>query len=372
MTDILKEFIISISNPNIQIYILRLCGLIYGEALGDALGASHEGTTKTRLAQIYPNGVQGFPEVLANNSAKNQDWTDDTDQLILLMETLNENDMQFCELTFASKLKKWKMHGFPELGDIYGKGAGSYFSRVVLHDQFEIEPLIASEEVYNQLGRKPASNGAIMRTAIMGILANWSDPTVCMTFCTHWDDKCVVSCLMITRIIHRILYHQLQIEHLNDAFLMHKIFDKTLLNFCYYDEHKDELQKYRNIIFNENLDRSLELLDLGNEFAVGWGYTLKCLGSAIWALRKLYKLYVTFNKSHADAYKEIILLVINQGGDTDTNAAVCGALIGCFIGYSNLDAKWLDRLKHKNWLDLKIINFITKNIINDLKVVIKD
>lgn len=38
------------------------------------------------------------------------------------------------------------------------------------------------------------------------------------------------------------------------------------------------------------------------------------------------------------------------GGDSDTNGAVAGSLLGALFGYSNLPTSWLHDLKHREWL----------------------
>jgi hypothetical protein len=38
------------------------------------------------------------------------------------------------------------------------------------------------------------------------------------------------------------------------------------------------------------------------------------------------------------------------GGDSDTNGAVAGSLLGCLFGYNNLPDHWVRELKHNGWL----------------------
>jgi ADP-ribosyl-[dinitrogen reductase] hydrolase len=40
--------------------------------------------------------------------------------------------------------------------------------------------------------------------------------------------------------------------------------------------------------------------------------------------------------------------VVSLGGDTDTNAAVAGALLGALVGEGGLPSAWLDRLQDRN------------------------
>ena len=46
----------------------------------------------------------------------------------------------------------------------------------------------------------------------------------------------------------------------------------------------------------------------------------------------------------------LVVFLILQGGDADTNGAVAGALLGCKLGSSALPPTWLKGLKHKGWL----------------------
>ncbi|KAH3705831.1 ADPribosylglycohydrolase superfamily protein [Pelomyxa schiedti] len=45
------------------------------------------------------------------------DWTDDTDQLILILQGILETGGTVSETNFAMKLIHWIKQGFPELGD---------------------------------------------------------------------------------------------------------------------------------------------------------------------------------------------------------------------------------------------------------------
>ena len=47
---------------------------------------------------------------------------------------------------------------------------------------------------------------------------------------------------------------------------------------------------------------------------------------------------------HADALEASVVDTVMRGGDTDTNAAICGALLGAVYGHSAIPAQWTDRL----------------------------
>ena len=114
--------------------INRLLGCAYGQALGDAYGLSTEFEDRRRVAQNYPDPstLIPFPDyVLTGHSRRwtRGDWTDDTDQWILILDTLTEH--QGDVKVFAKKLKSWIRNGYPELGDHGGMGLGANVSQVV-------------------------------------------------------------------------------------------------------------------------------------------------------------------------------------------------------------------------------------------------
>lgn len=49
---------------------------------------------------------------------------------------------------------------------------------------------------------------------------------------------------------------------------------------------------------------------------------------------------------HAESPEQGIINTVKSGGDTDTNAAIAGALIGAYFGYDSFPNKWLDTVQN--------------------------
>lgn len=49
---------------------------------------------------------------------------------------------------------------------------------------------------------------------------------------------------------------------------------------------------------------------------------------------------------HAHGLEDGVVDTISRGGDTDTNAAICGALLGAVCGREAIPAQWLDSLQY--------------------------
>jgi len=69
------------------------------------------------------------------------------------------------------------------------------------------------------------------------------------------------------------------------------------------------------------------------------GYVLLCLERAFITLRD------------ASSFEEGLIDVVNAGGDSDTNAAVAGALLGARFGFAAIPERWLVALLGRDELD---------------------
>ncbi len=52
-----------------------------------------------------------------------------------------------------------------------------------------------------------------------------------------------------------------------------------------------------------------------------------------------------------DSFEEAITEIINLGGDTDTSAAILGALAGAYYGVDAIPERWLDGLQNREGID---------------------
>jgi len=128
--DLLESVFANATDKNL---INRLLGCAYGQALGDAYGLSTEFEDREKVAYNYPDKTKliPFPKYVStwhNRRWNEGDWTDDTDQWILILDTLMFHDGD--EKVFAKKLTNWIRCGYPELGDHGGMGLGANVSQV--------------------------------------------------------------------------------------------------------------------------------------------------------------------------------------------------------------------------------------------------
>lgn len=312
-------------------------GLIYGSLIGDALGIQFEFYKKNL---INVNDLTYKPSHFLPIEAGR--WSDDGDNILLLLETIIESKDDIIDhKIYAKKLKNWYYNGFKILGDkVGGIGCGNTISAVITNEHFDSDPHLSSKIIYEKT--KSNSNGAIMKIAIIGIISDDIEQVIQNTInickVTHDSMLVIVSCLIITLIVHLSKYNNfLDKSYKPLIFIFQKI--KIYINQLTKNE-LDDLYKYINI-------SKLSEINLDEDFKVS--YTLKCMACVIWSINNIYL-----------GYNNILKEIYSYGGDTDTNGCVVGGVIGFILGKSSIDFNWIDNIKHQDFINYNINNLIKK------------
>lgn len=308
----------------------KVKGLVYGQAIGDAIGLGTEFMSKFLVNFHYPNGLQDYSEIFQDAHRarwKKGEWTDDTDQMLCILDSVLENEKVDYKHV-AYKIFLWAYGG--------GKGIGRTVYKALSNPKFYETPHEIAEKNWIESGKYAAANGAVMRTAILGVweyedLEKVIQNTEDVAKITHFDPRCIGSSVLVTTVISKILLGENDYESL---------YQFALETSKKYDDRIEEyLEKSRN---------NLSDLALGEKEKIG--YTLKTLGAGFWALKQ-------------NDFRSTISDIIHEGGDADTNGAVAGALLGTKLGFSKLPQSWLKGLLNKEVLEEKIQKlFLLMNI----------
>ncbi len=178
----------------------RIHGILFGQAIGDALGLAAEGMSCSRVAATYPNGVNGYADILQDDFRRRWtpgEWTDDTCQMLCILDsllqhrTVNPNDI-------AARFVGWFQHD--------GRGIGRQTYNILRMPQYAQRPYDAAEFFWKFSRYNSAPNGALMRTCITGIWDYRDEAAVFANtekICrlTHFDPRCIGSCIIVAHII---------------------------------------------------------------------------------------------------------------------------------------------------------------------------
>ncbi|KAJ3047387.1 hypothetical protein HK097_011575 [Rhizophlyctis rosea] len=386
----------------------KIRGILFGAALGDAIGLATEFLTREESLHVYgpehPTFAFGDDATLPNAVPflvdphrarwKVGDFTDDTDQqLLILLSFLRSGGTRIKPNDFAKRLQMWVKQGLRCL-DKPPCGIGQTTWNIVTAEGYAKDPCGTARRYWERMGRKVAPNGAVMRTAIIGALLAPKGAeavraaTDALARTTHADPRCVTRCVIVTSLIQRILSGTAP-----NTDLLRDVVNASVGSPEEHHQEDDEVDRTGNeadrskkrkcgishekVPKKPKLERvadpvrtnilcgicdaaksellrfcfpsTLEILQLDDEDGIG--YTYRTLGSGLWALSQLLNCLTTNpSASPASTFKSLITELTIQGGDADTNCAVAGALMGAVVGYSGLPKEWLKGLIHHHWL----------------------
>ena len=302
----------------------KIKGTIYGQAIGDALGLGTEFMDSAEMAQKYPNGLKHYSEIYQDRHRSRWeigDWTDDTDMMLCIANAIIDDEA--VNLThIASNFKEWAE------GEPMGIGINTY--KVLKIGDYVDKPFDVAKLIWTMSRKDSAANGGLMRTSIVGLFPTDVEQhaaDICRL--THYDPRCVGSCVIVSELIHSLVYDSQPLS-----------FEQIIEIGKKYD---DRIEEYVYMA----KDGTVESLRLQDEKTMG--YTLKTLAIALWAYW------------HSSSFQDGLLTVVNAGGDADTNAAVACAILGAKYGYCSIPTEYTDGLINREQLN-KVIDKLEKVI----------
>ena len=272
-------------------------GALLGLAAGNLLGLPVEGWSSDQIANRYPDGVTDIEP-----AERNLPMDDDLALTVELAEALLQQDQDLPD-NFARRLIDWRHQN--------GRGIGITTSNVITLLERGYHHTQAPRMVYEDRGRI-APNGGIMRCAPVALFRR-NQPQLLIAetaqtcAVTHHAPECQWSCILLNAAIAMLLRGQTpSIGDLADA--------------AHLDGAPPEIaEKIRAVTQAPeplHFDRGLI------------GHTLLCLQAAMWALTTPLTL------------ESALVRLVRQGGDTDTNGAVAGTVLGARYGARTIPSRW--------------------------------
>lgn len=301
----------------------KMLGCLYGQAIGDALGLGSEFLDKTEVLKYYPNGLCEYSQIIQDDHRKRWPkgaWTDDTEMMICIMKAYNAG--LFNVRLIANNFKLWFEEDPP--------GIGGHTFKVLCMKEYVDQPELSSKLWWDLSGQNSAANGALMRTSVVGLLRdNVEKQTEDICKLTHFDQRCVGSCVIATLIIHNLIWNDKELSYEEISLIAQKYHSEIIdwIKVAYYSEE-------------------LSQLNLDDNFSIG--YTLRTLSAALWCYW------------HSSSFLEGLLSIVNEGGDADSNAAISCAILGAKFGYSSIPNYYIDNLHGREYYQHLISDFLKK------------
>jgi ADP-ribosyl-[dinitrogen reductase] hydrolase len=278
----------------------RVAGALIGSAVGDALGAPFEFGPPGQFSARFPTEARGVAtEMCGGGSLRWEpgEFTDDTQMALLTAWSLLERG-GLDEADVFDRFRRWAQAEPPDIGSQ---------TRVVLGSG---RPWDVAATEYFQLHGHAAGNGSLMRATPAAIRFSREGRGLTMdaarriSALTHGDPAAGEGCAVFAELVRVALDGGDPLAAVPAA-LQHVA-----------PEHRD---RWAAVLAPDwTPDRATE----------SNGAVWPTLGQAVWALRR------------GRSFAEVLRLVIDLGGDTDTGAEVAGGLAGAVYGIAGIPIRW--------------------------------
>jgi len=297
----------------------RFIGCLYGQAIGDALGLGTEFLVKEGVKFYYPEELTRYNQIVRDNHRRRwheADWTDDTDMMLCIADAIIKHNGIVDDNTLhdiARNFKNWMQS--PDC-----MGIGNLIYKALSIGDYMEKPHEVAQMLWEMSKKQNAPNGGIMRTSVVGLLKdNVERAAADICKLTHYDPRCVGSCVVASEIIHDLVYENRQMTI------------SEIKEMC--QQYDDRMLPFVELAVNAS---DIDELELDDEDALG--YTLKAFSAALWCM------------FHSESFTDGLFAVVNAGGDADTNAAIACAMLGAKFGASSIPAYYKDNLyKHDEY-----------------------
>ncbi|MCE2499820.1 MAG: ADP-ribosylglycohydrolase family protein [Dehalococcoidia bacterium] len=297
-------------------------GVLLGLAAGNLLGLPVEGAWHHDIAATYPDGLTEIDPREANLP-----MDDDLAQAVDLGEALLGGGDYVRE--FADRLIAWARGN--------GRGMGITTGEVIR--QLEIgHPLPEPARIIYERRGRIAPNGGVMRCAPVAV-ARRSDPALLISdsaatcAVTHYAPACQWSCIIINAAI---------------ALLLDGVTPDLAALFA--AARADGCPDLAAIAHADGIPADvLDTIAAGDAPPgdISWlfcdhrliGHTLLALQVGLWAAATPLN------------FEDALVASVSAGGDTDTNAAVAGAVLGTRYGASAIPERWLECIPQRERIE---------------------
>ncbi|HTY63835.1 MAG TPA: inositol monophosphatase family protein [Acidobacteriota bacterium] len=286
--------------------LARAQGCLLGQFAGDALGSQVEFQTSASIRSQFPDGLRDLDDGGMFDTIGGQP-TDDSEMALMLARCL-VREGEFDAGAVMDAYLYWQSSDPFDLGVTTGAALGA----AQRGNSREERLRLAAQSAYQD----SEANGSLMRVSPLGIFG-WARPHDAAAWAcedsdlTHPNRVCREACASFVRAIAAAISGA-------DA------------QACY----RAALQEARRG-GTAAITRALEAA------AAGPPQKMDAHQSG-WALLALQNAF--YRLLHSETFEDALVQTVACGGDTDTNAAICGALLGAVHGRDSVPARWRRRI----------------------------
>ncbi|MFO0659799.1 MAG: inositol monophosphatase family protein [Polyangiaceae bacterium] len=286
----------------------RAQGCLLGQLVGDSLGSLVEFESTREIAQKYPNGVRHLADGGTWGTLAGQP-TDDSELALSLARSLLKK-RAYDPLDALEWYVRWYRSDPFDMGGTTARALGAA-SRA-----FELgsNPLV---EVASHALTTSQANGALMRVSPLGIFGVKLDPRE-LWQCSL-EDAMLTHPHVVCQYANAVFTHAISIA-VREGLDARSVWSRTIA-FAQQAGTAEHAPVVLEML--EGADKAPP-----DDFMTHQGWVLVALRNAFYQLL------------HAPTFEEGVVDSVMRGGDTDTNAAIAGALLGAVHGREAIPRSW--------------------------------
>jgi ADP-ribosyl-[dinitrogen reductase] hydrolase len=287
-------------------------GLLFGIAIGDALGVPVEFMSRKHL---QANPVTCMREYGTHHQPAGT-WSDDSSMSFLLVEQLIKGydveglGKQFCQWY---QYNYWTPHG-----EIFDMGVAT---------RNALDKVAKGVSAYEsgECDDYSNGNGSLMR--ILPLAIYLQDKPIDQRFCitkevsgiTHSHIRSVIGCFFAIEFMIQLLAGKDKCDAYSEA-------QNIVRDYLHLiDIKSSEIELYNRILFDD-------ISRIPEQDIYSSGYVLHTLEASLWA-------FLT-----TENFKDAVLKAVNLGDDADTIGAITGGMAGLFYCFEQIPEEWINQL----------------------------
>lgn len=290
----------------------KIKGMLFGIAIGDALGVPAEFMSRAHLRQ---NPIENFNSNHFNIENRGV-WSDDSSLTFCLAETIIEG---FSIELLGQKIKAWFQENYWAPKDV------AFEIGIATHNAIDrLEKGVSATES-GENGEYSNGNGSLMRVAPLAFyLLNESieqrfQIIKSVSSVTHGHIRSVISCFFYVELLQNLLHSTDKFEAFENA--QNTVRDYINSTSC----NNDEKALFLRLFYDK-------IQDYEEDEIFSSAYVIHTLEASIWCFL------------NTNNYESAVLKAVNLGHDSDTTGSVTGALAGIFYGNESIKKEFKEKV----------------------------
>jgi ADP-ribosylglycohydrolase len=331
----------------------RTIGLALGTAIGDAKGIAYETLTRQQIIDLQNKNERTLYARVINNPYVPDNWqigrwTDDTQLSLAMMRAITkylQSNEDFMSNVVTEHIIEWK--------ESVGGWGGT---------KNAIERLSNGTHTYLDSGNKAKGNGVLMKLAPLAFyysLCQNANENEIETICRMTHNTSVAlstACIYV----HMCIY-LFEKKNLNSKDFLQYIYELSLKYETKYEINEEKylvsarIKRYLDVNSSAEIDEKL-IIDVSN------GGTFYCVDSLTMVIGLIASLPT------CEPNFDTLVRASEIGGDTDSNAAMIGAIIGGMYGVTYLEQEHINQVYRSDYVrkigeefGLAIIEYLKKS-----------